>query len=545
MPSITTWTRIEPQSRSERLSGLAARVHDPLWLLTRQWQFGEWDGDDAGSPIFADLSADEVNVSSYVPGRVDNGATLAAWALPANTPLEALVEAEPTAPVGVPSNAPAIGIAARAGRDFLNLFPPNAAERTAWLTAFPLVGPAAADTWPNATLRAWRLLAGRVPNGRDIFAAFAGIPPANLPPLPDALALAAWQKLYEPDFASPATGLGSTWNSERQCYEFGVATEIDGNEVVLAANDYDGRALEWWAFDAVNANTTRPRGTTASSRFQSRTAPTPVSVPGLPVPRLWEFEPSNVSIAAVSADRTDIARLLFLEYFLVYGNEFFLIPHLQSVGSFCRTRSLVVTNTFGETLPISPIDGTLRLYVQTSDTQSTADLLFLPPSLPRHLAGTPIEEVRFTRDEIANIFWGVERTIASPTGDRVDRREFDRTPPSPPSAAPATPNGPGTLRYVLATPIPDCWIPFTVFPTSATNPGPLLQRAALVPPRGRLLLDTTTLREEEIPRGGVELVRRFQRTRWSSGETLTWLGRERSPGTGEGSSGLRFDAAEG
>ena len=28
---------------------LAARLADPLWLLARQWQFGEFRGDDAGA----------------------------------------------------------------------------------------------------------------------------------------------------------------------------------------------------------------------------------------------------------------------------------------------------------------------------------------------------------------------------------------------------------------------------------------------------------------------------------------------------------------
>ncbi|MGH7265759.1 MAG: SDR family oxidoreductase [Candidatus Rokuibacteriota bacterium] len=38
----TRWARLEPTSRDRELApGLEARVHDPLWLLGRQWQFGE------------------------------------------------------------------------------------------------------------------------------------------------------------------------------------------------------------------------------------------------------------------------------------------------------------------------------------------------------------------------------------------------------------------------------------------------------------------------------------------------------------------------
>jgi len=32
---------------------LRAEVRDALWFLTRQWQFGEFKGEDAGSPVEA------------------------------------------------------------------------------------------------------------------------------------------------------------------------------------------------------------------------------------------------------------------------------------------------------------------------------------------------------------------------------------------------------------------------------------------------------------------------------------------------------------
>ena len=51
MSSITTWMRLEPGSRTgDMSSGLQARIYDPLWLLARQWQVGEFQGEDNGSP---------------------------------------------------------------------------------------------------------------------------------------------------------------------------------------------------------------------------------------------------------------------------------------------------------------------------------------------------------------------------------------------------------------------------------------------------------------------------------------------------------------
>lgn len=42
--------RLEPLPRSDEVvSGLSARIHDPAWALTRQWQLGEFAAQDAGS----------------------------------------------------------------------------------------------------------------------------------------------------------------------------------------------------------------------------------------------------------------------------------------------------------------------------------------------------------------------------------------------------------------------------------------------------------------------------------------------------------------
>ena len=48
------WNRVEPRIRKEQFDRvLRCEIHDPLWMLTRQWQFGEFKGEDTGSAIFA------------------------------------------------------------------------------------------------------------------------------------------------------------------------------------------------------------------------------------------------------------------------------------------------------------------------------------------------------------------------------------------------------------------------------------------------------------------------------------------------------------
>jgi hypothetical protein len=63
------WTRLEPQSVSgDPTPGLEARVHDPLWLLARQWQLGELEGADAGSPVSVAVTTTTSDVVAMQPG---------------------------------------------------------------------------------------------------------------------------------------------------------------------------------------------------------------------------------------------------------------------------------------------------------------------------------------------------------------------------------------------------------------------------------------------------------------------------------------------
>ena len=67
--SITTWTRLEPQPRDASMDrSLQAQVRDALWMLARQWQVGEFAGDDAGSPVQATMGVQTQPLTGYRPG---------------------------------------------------------------------------------------------------------------------------------------------------------------------------------------------------------------------------------------------------------------------------------------------------------------------------------------------------------------------------------------------------------------------------------------------------------------------------------------------
>jgi hypothetical protein len=89
--SVTSWTRLEPQAADADMATTSnARLFDPLWQLTRQWQLGEFQGEDAGSPVQARVAA-----TSAALGRCHLGALSADAAGqpndPVRVPLVALV----------------------------------------------------------------------------------------------------------------------------------------------------------------------------------------------------------------------------------------------------------------------------------------------------------------------------------------------------------------------------------------------------------------------------------------------------------------------
>ena len=70
MPSVTTWTRLEPNPRAAAMAEtLKARIYDPLWMLARQWQLGEFQGEDNGSPVTVSLQGEASQLTRFAPGR--------------------------------------------------------------------------------------------------------------------------------------------------------------------------------------------------------------------------------------------------------------------------------------------------------------------------------------------------------------------------------------------------------------------------------------------------------------------------------------------
>ena len=96
MSRIYALHRVEPITREgDPGQGLAAPVHDPLWGLARQRQFGELAGEDTGSPVQASLRIRSDPLDGWRPA----GAEKMLPYDPDRQVLEAVVAGESSGPV--------------------------------------------------------------------------------------------------------------------------------------------------------------------------------------------------------------------------------------------------------------------------------------------------------------------------------------------------------------------------------------------------------------------------------------------------------------
>jgi hypothetical protein len=583
-PSVVTWSRLEPLSLSSDLSpGLQALLADPLWMIGRQWQFAELRGEDGGTPISSIAEIEHAPLSRFHPGALtENPPANVVDLIDEAEPLEARVEAE-----GVP--APAARIRAEAGLQLLRMLTAAGlgAARNNVVAQWRFGDPATVDPdLPDRTGSArGHVYSGRVPDARLVEADIGPLDDGTggpLTALPAGLTVPGgaaarlkargvladwlrWYRGYLVNSASP-TAAPASWISHRLEYAFAVQAELPSGRTVLRSDEYTSGRVDWTDFDATEGDlgaTPADRGGTSTRQVR---LPTPATFPGMPADRLWAFEDARVYLGGIEAGPTDLARMALVEFSLTFGVDWFVLPVEVPAGSVIRVESLTVLDTFGFAVEVKsarqPGGWSMFGLTASTDTSSRADVFVVPPVVTHVLESDPLEEVALFRDEMANLVWGVERVVQGASGEPVNRSR----------AAPAT-----SLRqevpvdlddaaivYRLMTPVPDHWVPFVAVPVGAGPPGAVeLERRPLVHfrnstdidvthPRGTLLRttpesdvdhDRLRIAEEEVPRDGAIVTRRYQMARTPEGKTVLWIGRRKRTGQGEGWSGLRFDTA--
>jgi len=541
-PSITYWSRLEPRPRSNPIARpLAAPIRDPLWFLTRQWQLGEFRGEDAGSPAFAQIT---MRQSALTGWRTGDGPF---QPLIPNQPMELLVEREPFTPdVSLQVEL------AQAYELFLGAKAP-----ASFLTKYPLAPPAAADA---ETTRFLSVVTGRSFNGIALYRDILANPVAF--PAPAAGDFTAWVKETYSDFGltdPPA------WNPEQLEYNVQIqGTLPDGKAGIFSATPAQDGGFDWHTFDLI-----------PGAQIGADVAPAPVSTTtrsvlpghvrfrGMPNARWWDFENNITDFGGVQMGKTDFAKLAAMDFLLLHGNDWFVIPVDLPVNSLSTIDQLVVRDVFGENTLVQraeDVDGGAGKWTMFSTRvqgrPQPANFFLLPPTAAAAIhSGSMLEDVRWIRDPMANMVWAIERQTEGGIGQPLLGRERASAARKPLPAVSAI----APLLYLLENQVPINWIPFLPIAVNAILGQIVLQMGAMLPPDldpapvrpvGRILNSTNlpaaeayTLREEEISRVGIQVTRLMARTRWLDGSTHLWIARRKSGGQGEGASNLKFDLA--
>lgn len=601
-PSITTWNRLEARPLSQTFDrALKAEVRDALWMLTKQWQMGEFRGSDAGSPVFAKLLFETTRLTKYRPAA-DGAAEL----FDASVPLEAKVERRPV-PMRRGKMLLSLNLRLVMSRQWLALIADIADYRVAFRTAYPITNPdlkkkesADVSAHPEA-LDAFQAIAGRAMDGGALLDyltsdashhacdGVVGIAPAHVGPVNGrAEKFLAWAArfLYQPAVPEPPATTDSAWIPERLEYQFAVSAPLaEGTEKVYLADEYYSGRLDWYSLDIDASGTALGAvpgasitGLPADAPFT--TIPVPVSFSGMPNTRWWAFEDRRTNFGDIDVATTDLAKLLFMEFALVYSNDWFVIPCTLPSGTLARVQGLAVTNVFGERFWVEAANRgvdqdfnrwsmyTVNVHNAPAGRTPVDTTLLLLPTLAKGQIGAPLEEVIMVRDEVANMAWGVESTVALPTGVARPGRETGAQTlsflESLIKAGPVVAPGPMTAssRYKVMNTVPENWIPFIPVHVPGNNRKIQLQRAAMprvipgdTPPPQKVQPLTAILRqgldltkaqtyfihEEEVPRAGARVTQYFSRARWTGGEVFNWLRTRKQTGRGEAASGLAFD----
>ncbi|MCA1613605.1 MAG: hypothetical protein LC800_05495 [Acidobacteria bacterium] len=446
-PAITRWNRLEGRPRAHDFDrALRAELRDALWMLSRQWQMGEFQGDDAGSPVLARACVDVSPINRF---QVASGAAVD---LTLAEPLEAKVERR-RVPLSAGAQYLSLDLRLAVGRRWLKLLERERARpapaglladyRDAYVAQYgvPVPDPTLEsdaevcshpETWQQAGAAA-----GRAMDGINFLEHLAD--PANDPFVgigaadddePKLVALAGRLRgWFAGLITQPPDGEHDGWLPDRLEYQFGCSAPDRAGEFVTRAEEYYHGHLDWYALERRPGETQlgeTPQPPQPPERRVHTFVPASIVFEGMPNTRWWAFEDRRTNFGEVRPDTIDLGKLLLLEFGLVYANDWFVLPYTLPVGTVAEVQGIALTNVFNERVWIErvserPGEGWQRwslftLSTETPEQQTPPARLVLLPTAPKVQEGAALEEVALVRDEIANMVWGIEKRVPLPTG---------------------------------------------------------------------------------------------------------------------------------
>ena len=429
--------RIEGRTRDNDITeALRFRVHDPLWMLTRQWQMGEFRGNNVGTAMAVKCRVAQDTCQKDPIEPVTECI---------NQPIDLLVRVESAIYaldlIRQYAQCPAATFKSFAAF-LLKSYPIKWEQEelildsdltTAHERGLNKCRQKFVNAYKGKAFDGYQLyvvlknyMKTKKQNDNHIFSQAKKqnidlkLSSANINKIMNAY-VEWFQKKYIPGAAQ-----NTCWQERDLCYE----AKISAGSEQYVGTQYQGGRVSWHTFDYKSS------GKAAAYRNVSNvlSLPTLASYAGAPNKRLWEFEDHKVFMGNSVEQQSD-ANLVFMKFATMYGNDWMLIPLQTEIGKTISVVSIEVKDTFGDTININ---GNSRagandsvgknqerwqMYtnsLQNTEDGSAANSLFFTPQLAATLEGDPIEEVQMLRDEMANMVWGVETLISDGCGTSLD-----------------------------------------------------------------------------------------------------------------------------
>jgi|GEM_PF-395899 len=391
------WNRLEGRPRKQDFSNvLKARIHDPLWMLGRQWQMGEYKGTDSGTGIAAKA---EIKYQKIVAVNGLNATEPIAYDL--SKPLEPMIEAvtynwsiKERLLMGKKwlfflSKSVIAGAITSPQYDALILkftnapyplgFSLDATEPTSASSDEQIIsGAAIFSDNETADFIKGNSLSGNIIDGGVVFEvvknitastpgtvvnsilegilspAIASSPPPVIPGMisyaPLQTAIVNFNKWVNKMYSIPAPNK-ENWVPQRLEYQFDTywGNVAGAGNARLFSTAYHGGHFDWYSFiQDTGFFTLAPDITpSATGTFRRQVLMAKASFPGMPASRWWEFEEGNVNFCKIDADTTDIAKIVLTQFALLFQDDWFVIPCRLPVGSYSKISGIAVTDVFG------------------------------------------------------------------------------------------------------------------------------------------------------------------------------------------------------
>lgn len=587
---------LETRSRQGDITdALRFRVYDPLWMLSRQWQLGEFKGNDAGTamsvncrvrwrPIGPDgnqTPPDEVEPLEPLVEQIQRDITPIARVESAAYLTDLLFESDSL------TDQQRYAVV----RDLRFRFPLDLDEDDRTVTERSSIEsePVRAFT-ASRNKRLARFRTAYEGKSFDGYKLYQHLKESELLGIPKVIAgkYVDWfTKRYLPEATA------GTWKTKSLGYEMQVSDSAGHYE----ADDYPGGRLSWYSVDLDHGS----EGNQGARDGEVMALPTLATYPAAPNKRLWEFEDRKVFMGNATGMQAK-GNVAFLQYATMYGNDWMLFPLQTPFAQSVEVKEIDVYDSFGVRSVIKTRAGKKegkdwQMFTNAPKEGKAAkaapDRFLFMPSFPKTLEGEPIEEVDLLRDEMANMVWGVESRIDDGCGSYLDAGQLaaevgkyvdDAYEADVEKArlsvnigqdgrARMTSDRKSDLKYTLMTSVPFNWIPFVpqhikseekkeyegflggreVVLRRGKMPAyyggeyhpvrPLTSILKVHPTRngGKEGEKPLFIDEEQVQGVGTQIVKNCQRARWIKGKTYTWMGYSKRVKYTQAQSGLTYD----